>query len=71
MNRFPLMVAALGVMALPAVAMAEEISGPIPDASRVVSIGGSITEIIYDLGEEGRLVGRDTTSVFPEAAHNS
>ena len=38
------------------------------DASRVASIGGSITEIVYALGEEGRLVARDTTSHYPEAA---
>lgn len=38
------------------------------DASRIVAIGGSVTEIIYALGEEGRLIARDTTSVFPEAA---
>ena len=35
---------------------------------RVLSIGGAVTEIIYALGEEGRLVGRDTTSSYPEAA---
>lgn len=38
------------------------------DTSRVVAIGGSVTEIVYALGEEGRLVARDTTSVYPEAA---
>ncbi|MGE3307790.1 MAG: hemin ABC transporter substrate-binding protein, partial [Rhizobiaceae bacterium] len=38
------------------------------DASRVAAIGGPITEIVYALGEEGRLVARDSTSVFPEAA---
>ncbi len=38
------------------------------DASRLVAIGGSITEIVYALGEEGKLIARDTTSVFPEAA---
>jgi iron complex transport system substrate-binding protein len=38
------------------------------DASRIVAIGGSVTEIIYALGEEDRLIARDTTSVFPEAA---
>lgn len=69
MKKLSLVATMLGILALTANAIAEEISGPIPDASRVVSIGGSITEIIYDLGEEGRLVGRDTTSVFPEAAH--
>jgi iron complex transport system substrate-binding protein len=67
MNRV-LLAAALFVLVFPANAYAEEIAGRIPDAGRVVSIGGSITEIIYDLGEEGRLVGRDTTSFYPEAA---
>ena len=33
--------------------------------SRLLSIGGSVTEIVYALGEEGRLVGRDTTSSYP------
>ncbi|MDQ0321366.1 iron complex transport system substrate-binding protein [Pararhizobium capsulatum DSM 1112] len=37
------------------------------DTARLVSIGGAITEIIYALGEEKRLVGRDSTSMYPEA----
>lgn len=37
-------------------------------AQRVVVIGGSLTEIVYALGEEDKLIARDTTSVFPEAA---
>lgn len=32
---------------------------------RVLAIGGSVTEIVYQLGEQGRLVGRDTTSSWP------
>ncbi|MGU3576801.1 hemin ABC transporter substrate-binding protein [Brucellaceae bacterium C25G] len=36
-----------------------------PDNSRVLAVGGSLTEIIYALGEEGRLIGRDTTSTYP------
>jgi iron complex transport system substrate-binding protein len=36
--------------------------------SRVVAIGGSVTEIVYALGEGSRLVGRDSTSVFPPEA---
>lgn len=36
--------------------------------SRIVSIGGSLTEIIYALGEEKRLIARDTTSIFPREA---
>lgn len=38
------------------------------DASRLVSIGGDVTEIIYALGEEKRLIARDSTSLYPEAA---
>lgn len=34
----------------------------------VLSIGGSVTEIVYALGQEHRLVARDTTSSFPAAA---
>ncbi len=34
----------------------------------IVAIGGSVTEIIYALGEEDQLVARDTTSTYPEAA---
>lgn len=34
----------------------------------IISIGGSITEIIYALGEEDRLVARDSTSIFPQEA---
>jgi iron complex transport system substrate-binding protein len=49
-------------------AAADEVSGPLPDASRIVAIGGSVTEIFYALGEEKRLVARDSTSVYPEAA---
>lgn len=48
-------------------ALAQDLK-PFPDASRLVSIGGSLTEIIFALGEEGRLVGRDSTAVYPEAA---
>ncbi|WP_274628726.1 heme/hemin ABC transporter substrate-binding protein [Arvimicrobium flavum] len=40
----------------------------LPDTSRVASIGGAITEIVYALGEEKKLAARDSTSVYPEAA---
>jgi iron complex transport system substrate-binding protein len=36
--------------------------------ARIVSIGGAITEILYALGFEHRLVGVDTTSLYPPAA---
>jgi iron complex transport system substrate-binding protein len=35
---------------------------------RVVSVGGSLTEIVYALGQEGRLVAVDSTSSYPPAA---
>jgi iron complex transport system substrate-binding protein len=41
---------------------------PALDTSRLVAIGGDITEIIYALGEEERLIARDSTSIYPEAA---
>ncbi|HHZ09349.1 MAG TPA: ABC transporter substrate-binding protein [Rhizobiales bacterium] len=47
---------------------ASETVGTLPDSSRLVAIGGSITEIVYALGEEKRLIARDTTSVYPPAA---
>ncbi|EAQ14146.1 iron complex transport system substrate-binding protein [Maritimibacter alkaliphilus HTCC2654] len=37
-------------------------------ADRVLSIGGSVTEIVYALGEGDRLVARDSTSNFPAEA---
>lgn len=36
------------------------------DTSRIVSVGGSLTEIVYALGAEKMLAGRDQTSVYPE-----
>ncbi|MBL4740947.1 MAG: ABC transporter substrate-binding protein [Sneathiella sp.] len=36
--------------------------------SRIVSVGGAVTEIIYVLEEQQRLVGSDTTSYYPPAA---
>jgi len=38
------------------------------EPSRIVVIGGSLTEIVYALGEENRLIARDSTSLFPDAA---
>ncbi|WP_208433890.1 heme/hemin ABC transporter substrate-binding protein [Bartonella taylorii] len=36
--------------------------------ARIVSIGGSLTEIVYALGAQDQLVARDSTSVYPQAA---
>lgn len=39
-----------------------------PPAERVLSIGGAVTEIVYALGQEDRLVARDVTSTYPADA---
>src|SRR3546814_7049261 len=43
-------------------------AAPAQDLSRVVCIGGAITEILYALGQQNRIVAVDTTSQFPPAA---
>ena len=40
----------------------------ITDTSRILSIGGDVTEILYALGAGARIVGVDTTSQFPAEA---
>lgn len=40
----------------------------VTDASRIVTVGGELTEIVYALGAGERLAGVDTTSTWPEAA---
>ncbi|MBN8974018.1 MAG: hemin ABC transporter substrate-binding protein [Rhizobiales bacterium] len=40
----------------------------ITDPSRIVAIGGAVTEILYALGLENRIAGVDSTSVYPAAA---
>ncbi|RDV03570.1 heme/hemin ABC transporter substrate-binding protein [Undibacter mobilis] len=63
----------LGVLAAPAVAetMVTDATGrsvTIRDTSRIVSIGGAVTEILYALGQSDKIVGIDTTSLFPPQA---
>ena len=38
------------------------------DASRIISIGGAVTEILYALGQSAHVVAVDTTSLYPLAA---
>jgi iron complex transport system substrate-binding protein len=40
----------------------------IADASRILAVGGDVTEIVYALGAGARLVGVDSTSQFPPQA---
>lgn len=67
MLRRVFLASALALSGLTFQAVAQEIT-PFPDTSRLVVIGGSLTEIVYALGEEGKLVARDTTATYPEAA---
>ncbi|WP_034658655.1 hemin ABC transporter substrate-binding protein [Chelativorans sp. J32] len=46
----------------------DDLPEPFEDPSRLVTIGGSLTEIVYALGEEHLLVARDSTSMFPQQA---
>lgn len=48
------------------VAQAEEVK-TFADPSRLVTVGGALTEIVYALGEDGKLIARDQTSTYPEA----
>lgn len=57
--------AILGLLLTCASAYAE---GSHPDAKRIVSIGPSVTEILYALGEQDRIVARDSTSLYPQDA---
>ncbi|MER8663218.1 hemin ABC transporter substrate-binding protein [Mesorhizobium sp. M1148] len=67
--RRPTLAAAMGLsLALAAPAPASENLAVFDDTSRIAAIGGSITEIVYALGEEGHLVARDSTSRYPAAA---
>lgn len=47
-------------------AQAEELK-TFKDSSRLVSVGGAVTEIVYALGEDSKLIARDRTSVYPES----
>lgn len=63
--------AALGVavlLGLSGAAAASDGGAVFADPSRIASIGGSLTEIVFALGEEKHLVARDSTSLYPEAA---
>jgi iron complex transport system substrate-binding protein len=63
----PMVGLALAFTALQPAGAAEGVS-VFPDPSKIAAIGGSITEIVYALGEEKRLVARDSSSRYPKAA---
>ncbi|MEM1429740.1 MAG: ABC transporter substrate-binding protein [Pseudomonadota bacterium] len=60
----PVLAAGLVALAGAGAALASE------PASRILSIGGAVTEIVYALEQEHRLIARDTTSTFPSEAED-
>jgi iron complex transport system substrate-binding protein len=68
LTRRAALVAAVGVSLLgPRPVVAGDESQPI-DSSRIVSIGGAVTEIVYALGLQSKIVGVDSTSLYPAEA---
>lgn len=63
-----LVVCAIVAAALPARAQSPEKNAAAIDSSRIVSVGGAVTEILYALGQEKNIVGLDTTSLYPPRA---
>jgi iron complex transport system substrate-binding protein len=39
------------------------------DTSRIVSLSGNLSELVFSLGLGGQVVGRDISATFPEARH--
>lgn len=57
----------VALVAFGGVAQADTVE-KIADTSRLVSVGGAATEIVYALGAGDKLVARDQTSTYPEEA---
>ncbi|WP_394689532.1 hemin ABC transporter substrate-binding protein [Hoeflea sp.] len=68
MNRRGLLVTGFFIAALAGSSATHIVPAFADEPSRIVTIGGSLTEIVYALGEEDRLIARDSTSSFPSAA---
>jgi iron complex transport system substrate-binding protein len=62
-----LAIAALGA-STGALLMAGWITSARAEPSRIVSVGGDVTEILYALGQQARIVAVDATSQFPPEA---
>ena len=60
--------AALVALVIAAQGQAAEVCTGELDSSRIAVAGGSITEILYFLGAQDRIVAVDTTSTYPESA---
>ena len=49
-------------------AMQAPLAGGAVDTSRIVSVGGAVTEILYQLGFADRIIAVDSTSLYPAQA---
>jgi len=59
----------MGILLVSLVVLLPRVSAQVSaQPSRVVSLGGGVTEIVYALGAQDYLVGTDQSSVFPQAA---
>lgn len=68
-SRFRRSLLALAVpLSLVGVVAAEASDATNIDAKRIVSVGGTVTEILYSLGAGDRIIARDSTSMFPAQA---
>ena len=63
----PALAALLGLALLGACGEPEVLAAPV-DATRIVSLSGDLTEILFELGVGDNIVGVDVTTVHPEAA---
>lgn len=71
MTRILHRLAALAMLLPMALGQAQaDTASTVGEGSRIVSIGGSLTEIVYALGEEKRLVARDSTAIYPPEVHS-
>ncbi|AZZ95428.1 hemin ABC transporter substrate-binding protein [Hahella sp. KA22] len=60
-----------GVALLWIASVAAQAATPSPERmQRILSIGGAVTEIVYALEQEQRLIGSDITSYYPPEAEN-
>lgn len=75
MFRAPALGLLVALLATPVIAASLTVTGAdgrtvtIEDASRIVSVGGTVTETLYALGVGDRIVGVDLTSNYPAAAN--
>ncbi len=71
-NFYSALLTVLGAL-LPAVVQAQDllnqsVADQPPSAQRIISLGGGVTEIIYALGQQDRLIGLDQSSIYPSEA---